>query len=104
MARPWHAGVFSGCAITNDYICVFDRVVNRRHGGWCFSLNRLAYKLLKGLGYTVQYTLARVCKPTNRSDPIVTGGLSHRLSIVRFADETKYAFDIGIGNTYFYPN
>ncbi|KAG0091174.1 N-terminal acetyltransferase [Podila epicladia] len=82
---------------------VFDRIVNQGRGGWCFSLNRFAHELLKGLGYTVQFTLARVCESTNRTDPIVAGALTHRLSVVRFADETKYIFDIGFGNTHFYP-
>ncbi|KAG0355052.1 N-terminal acetyltransferase [Podila minutissima] len=82
---------------------VFDRIVNQDRGSWCFSLNRFAHELLKGLGCTVQFTLARVCEPTNRTDPIVAGALTHRLSIVHFADETKYIFDIGFGNTHFYP-
>ncbi|KAF9395989.1 N-terminal acetyltransferase [Podila verticillata] len=51
---------------------------------------------------TVQYTLARVCKPTNSSDPVVAGGLTHRLSIVRFVDETRHAYDVGFGNTPFF--
>lgn len=82
---------------------IFDRVVNKRRGGWCFSLNKLAYELLRGIGFTVQFTLARVCKPLNYTDPIRYGGLTHRVSIVRFADESKYVFDIGFGATSFYP-
>ncbi|KAF9356092.1 N-terminal acetyltransferase [Mortierella sp. AD094] len=82
---------------------IYDRVVNNRRGGWCFSLNRLAFELLRGIGYKVQFTLARVCKPKQYGDPIVYGSFSHRISIVRFEDGTKYAFDIGFGNTSFYP-
>ncbi|KAF9210092.1 N-terminal acetyltransferase [Podila verticillata] len=36
------------------------------------------------------------------SDPVVAGGLTHRLSIVRFVDETRHAFDVGFGNTHFF--
>lgn len=82
---------------------IFDRVVNKRRGGWCFSLNKLAYELLRAIGFTVQFTLARVCKPLHHTDPIRYGGLTHRVSIVRFADESKYVFDIGFGATSFYP-
>ncbi|KAG0044490.1 N-terminal acetyltransferase [Gryganskiella cystojenkinii] len=82
---------------------IFDRVVNQRRGGWCFSLNKLAYELLLAIGFTVQYTLARVCKPLNYLDPIRYGGLTHRVSIVHFEDGSKYVFDIGFGATSFYP-
>ncbi|KAF9101466.1 N-terminal acetyltransferase [Mortierella sp. AM989] len=82
---------------------IYDRVVNNHRGGWCFSLNRLGFELLKAIGFKVQFTLARVCKPLKYGDPIVFGSLSHRITIVRFEDGTKYAFDIGFGNTPYYP-
>ncbi|KAF9174840.1 N-terminal acetyltransferase [Mortierella sp. AD011] len=82
---------------------IYDRVVSKHRGGWCFSLNRLAFELLQGIGFKVQLTLARVCKPKQYGDPIVYGNFSHRISIVRFEDGTKYAFDIGFGKTSFYP-
>ncbi|KAG0338717.1 N-terminal acetyltransferase [Podila humilis] len=81
----------------------YDRVVNQKRGGFCLSLNRLALDLLYGLGYTVQYTLGRVCKPLRYDDPIAFLGLTHRLSIVRFADGSKYIFDIGFGTSPYKP-
>ncbi|KAF9905094.1 N-terminal acetyltransferase [Lobosporangium transversale] len=82
---------------------IYDRIINQHRGGWCFSLNKLAYELLRGLGFTVQFTIARVCKPLNYGDPIRFQMLSHRVSIVRLKDGSKYLFDIGFGNTSFYP-
>ncbi|KAF9386714.1 N-terminal acetyltransferase [Podila verticillata] len=82
---------------------IYDRIVNKHRGGWCFSLNKLAFELLRGIGFRVQFTLARVCKPMHYTDPILYGGLTHRVSIVRFTDESKYVFDIGFGPTSFYP-
>ncbi|KAK3822614.1 MAG: hypothetical protein J3Q66DRAFT_329743 [Benniella sp.] len=82
---------------------IYNRVVRQKRGGWCFSLNRLGFELLYAIGFNVQMTLARVCKPENYGDPIVYGGLTHRISIVRFADGSKYSFDIGFGNSPFYP-
>ncbi|KAG0195880.1 N-terminal acetyltransferase [Mortierella sp. GBA30] len=82
---------------------IYDRVVTNNRGGWCFSLNRLAFELLHGLGYTVQFTLARVCKPLTYGDPIAFTQKTHRISIVRFVDGSKYAFDIGFGNTSMRP-
>jgi N-hydroxyarylamine O-acetyltransferase len=82
---------------------IYDRLMNKNRGGWCFTLNKFAYELLRGVGFTVQYTLGRVCKPSRFDDPIVYLGLSHRLSLVRFDDGTKYVFDIGFGPTSYEP-
>ncbi|KAF8952660.1 N-terminal acetyltransferase [Podila verticillata] len=81
---------------------IYDRVMNKHRGGWCFSLNKLAFELLRGIGFRVQFTLARVCKPKHYTDPIRYSGLTHRVTIVRF-DDSKYVFDIGFGPTSFYP-
>ncbi|KAG0266572.1 N-terminal acetyltransferase [Linnemannia exigua] len=83
---------------------IYNRVVVQKRGGWCFSLNRLAYELLLGLGFRTQFTIARVCKPIHPDDPPRYSAKTHRVSIVRFLDEatgsdTKYLFDIGFGNT-----
>ncbi|KAG0338716.1 N-terminal acetyltransferase [Podila humilis] len=94
---------------------IYDWVVNKKRGGWCFSINRLAYELLYAIGYKVQCTLGRVCKPLNPQDPIRYGGLTHRVNLVRLEDgskevdehgnkiESKYVFDIGFGVSSFYP-
>jgi len=82
---------------------IYDRLVNKNRGGWCFSLNKLAFALLRGLGFQVQYTLGRVCKPLNYGDPPVFLGLIHRMSLVRFEDGSKYVFDIGFTTTSFCP-
>ncbi|KAG0339910.1 N-terminal acetyltransferase [Podila horticola] len=81
---------------------IYDRIVNNRRGGWCFSLNKLAFELLRGIGFRVQLILARVCKPKHNTDPIHYTGLTHRATVVRFND-SKYLFDIGFGPTSFYP-
>ncbi|KAF9356089.1 N-terminal acetyltransferase [Mortierella sp. AD094] len=80
---------------------IYDRIVNNRRGGWCFSLNRLGFELLRALGYTVQCSLGRVCNPT--SDPMEYTGLTHRTTIVRFEDGSKYVFELGFGCTFYYP-
>ncbi|KAF9431629.1 N-terminal acetyltransferase [Entomortierella beljakovae] len=82
---------------------IYDRIVNKRRGGWCFSLNRLSYEVLRAIGFKVQYTLGRVCKPVKYGDPLRYGAFSHRVSIIRFEDGTKYVCDVGFGNTAFYP-
>ncbi|KAG0280356.1 N-terminal acetyltransferase [Linnemannia gamsii] len=83
---------------------IYDRVVVQKRGGWCFSLNRLGFELLVGLGFRTQFTIGRVCKPFKPTDPLRYSAKTHRVSIVRFLDEatgsdTKYLFDIGFGNS-----
>jgi len=92
-------------AVEIELDAIYDRVVNKRRGGWCFSLNKLAFELLRGLGFTVQFTLARICKPIQQNDSIVFRALTHRVTIVRFPEDNnaKYVFDIGFGVTSFYP-
>ncbi|KAF9155812.1 N-terminal acetyltransferase [Linnemannia schmuckeri] len=83
---------------------IYDRMIVQKRGGWCFSLNRLGYELLLGLGFRTQFTIGRVCKPLKPTDPLNYSAKTHRVSIVRFLDEatgsdTKYLFDIGFGNS-----
>ncbi|KAF9119396.1 N-terminal acetyltransferase [Mortierella sp. 14UC] len=83
---------------------IYNRIVVQKRGGWCFSLNKLGYELLLGLGFRTQFTIARVCKPMKPDDPPRYSAKTHRVSIVRFLDETtgsdtKYLFDIGFGNS-----
>lgn len=92
-------------AVEIELDAIYDRVVNKRRGGWCFSLNKLTFELLRGLGFTVQFTLARICRPLQHNHPIAFRGLTHRVTIVRFPEDNdaKYVFDIGFGATQFYP-
>src|SRR5690348_9841310 len=76
---------------------IFDRVVNKHRGGWCFSLNCLLYNLLKEIGFAAQPTVGRMCKPLKYGDPIVFGGMTHRVTIVKFHDGSKYVTDVGFG-------
>ncbi|KAF8935240.1 N-terminal acetyltransferase [Haplosporangium gracile] len=83
---------------------IYDRMIVQKRGGWCFSLNRLGHELLLGLGFRTQFTIGRVCKPLKPTDPPRYSAKTHRVSIVRFLDETtgsdtKYLFDIGFGNS-----
>ncbi|KAG0201124.1 N-terminal acetyltransferase [Mortierella sp. GBA30] len=80
---------------------IYDRIVNSHRGGWCFSLNRLGFELLREIGYRVQLTLGRVCNAI--SNPMGYTGLTHRTTIVRFEDGSKYVFELGFGCTFYYP-
>ena len=70
---------------------LFDKVVTRRRGGYCFELNGLLASLLRALGFEVQAGLARV---TMYPQPHPT--ITHRVSLVRL-DGALYLADVGFG-------
>ena len=72
---------------------IFDKVVRRRRGGWCFELNSLLASLLKALRYTVTAHFARVY----HGDEFMTQPL-HRVNLVHLGAEKLYC-DVGFGGT-----
>jgi N-hydroxyarylamine O-acetyltransferase len=75
---------------------VFDKVVRRRRGGWCFELNGLFALLLEELGYTVSRYAAAVVL----SDP-PTPDFAH-LTLRVDLDEPWLA-DVGFGDSFTEP-
>ena len=71
---------------------IFDKVVKRNRGGYCFELNTLFYKLLLACGYEVYPTLARVVKYGESYLPSL-----HRLTIIKY-DNSLYVCDVGFGS------
>lgn len=70
---------------------LFDKVVTRRRGGYCFELNGLFMALLRAIGFDVQAASARILlRPDDH--PAIT----HRATIVRFTDGL-YVADVGFG-------
>ncbi len=70
---------------------LFDRIVVRRRGGYCFEHNGLLFAVLSELGYDVTVRLARVI---NNGDHLP--GLTHRIAHVRI-DDVTYVVDAGFG-------
>ena len=70
---------------------LFERIVARRRGGYCFEHNGLLFAVLSELGYHVTIRLARVI---NNVDHLP--GLTHRVAHVRIGDMT-YVVDVGFG-------
>lgn len=70
---------------------LFDKIVTRKRGGYCFELNALFNALLTALGYKTQATMGRVLiRPIPH--PLVT----HRANIVTIG-ESRYLADVGFG-------
>lgn len=74
-----------------DAASLYDKIVTRRRGGFCFELNGAFLLLLRSMGFDAYSCVARVA--ANRTD---LGNLSHRATIVRM-DGRQYLCDVGLG-------
>lgn len=74
-----------------DRDSLYEKVVERRRGGFCFELNGLFVLLLRALGYDAYSCLSRVAaKRTELSN------LTHGAVLVRM-DGKRYLCDVGLG-------
>lgn len=73
-----------------DVESLFDKIVLRGRGGYCFEQNKLFYETLKSLGFNVRLVLARVLLTTDSAP------LTHRITIIEF-DGITYSVDVGFG-------
>jgi N-hydroxyarylamine O-acetyltransferase len=71
---------------------LFDKIVTRRRGGYCFELNALFCKLLKALGFNSRACLARVIFGGRNPPP----PLLHRVTLVDLGG-ALYFCDVGFG-------
>lgn len=70
---------------------LFDKIVTRHRGGYCFELNGAFYSLLDALGFDVHASMARVL-----TRPVPYPMISHRANIVTL-DGVEYLVDVGFG-------
>lgn len=71
---------------------LFDKIVNRRRGGYCLELNGSMYRLLLSLGFDARPCLCRVLLGT----PEYTHPIDHRGTLVTI-DNRVYFCDVGLG-------
>lgn len=71
---------------------LFDKIVTRKRGGFCFELNGLFSFLLKELGYDVADYFARFLRG-EKEIPI----RRHRVAVVSIGDE-RWLCDVGVGS------
>ena len=77
--------------ISLDPEILFDKIVNKRRGGYCFEMNGSFLYLLKGLGFAVTPCYCRSLRNN------VLGGISHRGTLVYIEGKTYFG-DVGYGN------
>jgi arylamine N-acetyltransferase len=78
--------------LSHDTRDLFDKIVVRRRGGYCFELNALFGWLLRELGYTVTDLFARFW----RDEPDLPPKRRHHVLKVE-ADGVSYLCDVGVG-------
>src|SRR5216684_6622599 len=77
---------------------LFDKIVTRKRGGFCYELNGLFYQLLKEIGFAVKMVSARVY--TDKKN--YSAEFDHMALIVSIEDN-HYLVDVGFGAFAFSP-
>jgi len=70
---------------------LFDRVVTKKRGGYCFEQNKIFFEVLKSLGFQCDIALARVLHNRDIDVP-----RTHRITKIALAD-SNYIVDVGFG-------
>lgn len=87
-----------GKPIDLDIWALFDKIVERKRGGFCFELNGLFCELLREIGFNAHLISARVfSKETGFGAPF-----DHAAICVKF-EQRNYLVDVGFGEFAFEP-
>jgi N-hydroxyarylamine O-acetyltransferase len=86
-----------GTPIVLDLELLFDKIVRRKRGGFCYELNGLFCELLKAMGFRVAMLSARV----GRSDGSFSPEFDHML--LRVSLEEPWIADVGFGDSFVDP-
>lgn len=94
-----HVATFAFCSVGPrlgddlplDLDSLYQRIVVRGRGGYCFEQNGLLYEMLEELGFSVALYLGRVIYNQD-----IHPGLTHRITLVAI-DGGRYLVDVGFG-------
>jgi N-hydroxyarylamine O-acetyltransferase len=89
--------IAAGVPITMDLDAIFDKVVRRRRGGFCYELNGLFARLLEELGYSVTLYSARVVDDEDAQ------GQEFDHLVLRVELDEPWLVDVGFGDTFREP-
>lgn len=90
--------VFTGIPLSLDQDALFDKIVKRRRGGFCYELNFLFSRLLNALGYPVRLMSAGVFNAEG-----VVGPAFDHLCLRVETGEGPYLCDVGFGRAPLHP-
>ena len=78
---------------------IFEKVINKKRGGFCYELNSLFYELLRSIGFTVKTISARVF---NSKKQTFSPEFDH-FAILANINSANYLVDVGFGEFAFHP-
>jgi len=78
---------------------LYDKIVRRRRGGFCYELNGLFAWLLRRFGFTVTLHSARVAQ----SNGVFTPEFDHLTLLVHQLDGADWLADVGFGDSFRQP-
>lgn len=85
-------GVVLGQELPLDVNSLFNKIVQRRRGGYCFEHNKLVFTVLAALNFDVRLLLAKVVYNQD-----VEVARTHRVTLLAFAGD-NYIVDAGFGH------
>lgn len=92
-----------GERLTLDFEPIYDKIVRRQRGGWCYEMNSLFAWALRQLGFDVQL-LSGAVNPVNREEYADRDHLILLVKAVKDGDDiADYIADVGFGNAFLYP-
>ena len=93
--------IHSGEPIVLDDAALFEKIVRRRRGGFCYELNGLFASLLRSLGFSVVKLSARVANANGEFGP----EFDHMTLMVTAPDapHTRWLADVGFGDCFNEP-
>lgn len=77
--------------ISMDADLIFDKIITRKRGGYCFELNTMFKKLISALGYHAEFCRCRILRRKDYLPPVL-----HVASLITLEDEL-YFCDVGYG-------
>jgi N-hydroxyarylamine O-acetyltransferase len=89
--------IHAGERIVLDDVSLFDKLVTRRRGGFCYELNGLFAALLRELGFQVEMLSARVANREGVFGP----EFDHMALLVKL--EEHWLADVGFGDSFVEP-
>lgn len=82
-----------GRPVTTEISAIFDKIVGRRRGGWCYEMNGLFGWALKQLGFTVTRSAGAVMREMRGQDAI-----GNHLVLKVELEEGIFLADVGFGD------
>ena len=89
--------IHAGEPVTLEDAALFDKIVRRRRGGFCYEVNGLFAALLRALGFDVQMLSAGVARPGGSFGP----DFDHMALVVTL--EERWLADVGFGDSFVEP-